>query len=114
MLTLDLNDAAGRTAYLAGFHAAQAFISEVTSRSVKTHRGVHGELHRLTKGLPDFDPELRSFLSQTYNLKSIADYETGPGFEVSAERASRAVEHAGRFVDFFDKRLAADLADRKS
>jgi uncharacterized protein (UPF0332 family) len=28
MLTVDLNEAAGRTAYLAGFHAAQAFISE--------------------------------------------------------------------------------------
>ena len=28
MLGVGLNDAAGRTAYLAGFHAAQAFIFE--------------------------------------------------------------------------------------
>jgi uncharacterized protein (UPF0332 family) len=28
MLSVGLNDAAGRTAYLAGFHAAQAFIFE--------------------------------------------------------------------------------------
>jgi uncharacterized protein (UPF0332 family) len=33
------NEAAGRTAYLAGFHAAQALISERTGRAVKTHRG---------------------------------------------------------------------------
>jgi hypothetical protein len=35
------HDAAGRTAYLAGFHAAQALISERTGRTVKTHRGVN-------------------------------------------------------------------------
>jgi uncharacterized protein (UPF0332 family) len=45
MLTIELNDAAGRTAYLAGFHAAQAFISEKTGGSVKTHKGVQTELH---------------------------------------------------------------------
>ena len=30
MLSFNLNNAAGRTAYLAGFHAAQALISEKT------------------------------------------------------------------------------------
>ena len=39
LLRNDLNHAAGRTVYLAGFHAAQAFISEGTGRSVKTHKG---------------------------------------------------------------------------
>lgn len=39
MLTISLHDAAGRAAYLAGFHAAQALISEKTGRSVKTHIG---------------------------------------------------------------------------
>ena len=38
MLTIRLNDAAGRTAYLAGFHAAQAFISEKTGRTVSFGR----------------------------------------------------------------------------
>ena len=32
MLGVGLNEAAGRTAYLAGFHAAQAFIYESTAR----------------------------------------------------------------------------------
>jgi uncharacterized protein (UPF0332 family) len=72
MLKIDLNDAAGRTAYLAGFHAAQALISEATGRTIKTHKGVHGEFHRLTKDDPRLDAQLRAFLSKTYNLKARA------------------------------------------
>jgi uncharacterized protein (UPF0332 family) len=41
ILAIKLYGVAGRTAYLAGFHAAQALISERTGRSVKTHKGVH-------------------------------------------------------------------------
>jgi len=37
ILKIGLDDAAGRTAYLAGFHATQAFISEKSGRTVKTH-----------------------------------------------------------------------------
>lgn len=107
MLTINLNDAAGRTAYLAGFHAAQAFISEKTGKSVKTHKGVHSELHRLTKDEPHFDPALRVFLSQTYNLKVIADYEAGPGSGVSPERAREAVRPSKHFVAHFENALAA-------
>jgi uncharacterized protein (UPF0332 family) len=64
VLGIGLNDAAGRTAYLAGFHAAQAFISEVAGRSVKTHKGVRVELHRLMRNDPNFDFELRAFLDR--------------------------------------------------
>ena len=85
MLSIALNDAAGRTAYLAGFHAAQAYISEKTGKTAKTPKGVQSELHRLTKDNPHFDADLRPFLSQTYNLKAVADYETGPEAEVSPE-----------------------------
>ena len=106
MLTIPLHDAAGRAAYLAGFHAAQALISEKTGRSVKTHKGVHSELHRLTKDDPNFTPDLRSFLSQAYNLKAIADYETGPDAGISPERAVSAVETARRFVAFFENILS--------
>jgi uncharacterized protein (UPF0332 family) len=82
---IKLYDVVGRTAYLAGFHAAQAFISERTGKSVKTHKGVHAELYRLTRDNPLFDPELQSFLSRNYDLKAIADYEIGPEAEVSAD-----------------------------
>jgi len=98
MLTMSYNEAAGRAAYLAGFHAAQALISERTGRAAKTHRGVRTELHRLTKGDGRVDDELRAFLGFAYNLKAIADYETGPGSEVSPELATDALETARQFV----------------
>lgn len=107
ILAIKLYDVAGRMAYLAGFHAAQAFISEQTGRSVKTHKGVRVELHRLTRDEPGFDPDLRLFLAENYSLKTIADYETGPGAEVSPERATRAVHEARRFVAWFEHRLSA-------
>ena len=91
MLKVNLNDEAGGTANLAGFHAAQAFISENIGKSLKTHKGVQKEFLRLTKDDPRFSAYLRGFLSRAYNLKAIADYETGLGSEVSAERAAEAV-----------------------
>jgi uncharacterized protein (UPF0332 family) len=42
-------DEAGRAAYLAGLHAAQALIFERTSKVIKRHRGVQNELRRLTR-----------------------------------------------------------------
>jgi len=91
-------DEAGREAYLAGLHAAQALIVEATGKIVKTHRGVQREMARLTKDAPDFDIELRAFLGRTYNLKAIADYETGPGSKVSPESATDAMTTARRFM----------------
>lgn len=43
--------------------------------------------------------ELRAFLGRTFNLKKLADYETGPGSQMSAERAQEAIQTAQRFVD---------------
>ena len=91
-------DEAGREAYLAGLHAAQALIVESTGKLVKRHRGVQRELARLTKDALEFDPELRAFLGRTYNLKAIADYGTDSGSKVSAEIATQAIETAKRFV----------------
>ncbi|MBF0609270.1 MAG: HEPN domain-containing protein [Magnetococcales bacterium] len=72
MLNVGLNSDAGRTAYLAGFHAAQALIFERMGKTVKTHKGVQMEFMRLTKNEPSVPAELRIFLSQAYNLKAIA------------------------------------------
>ncbi len=91
-------DEVGRTAYLAGLHAAQAFLFETTGKVFKSHKGVQSEFSRLTKDDPRFTPNQRVFLSRTYNLKAIADYETGPGSEVTAERAASALEAAKKFV----------------
>jgi uncharacterized protein (UPF0332 family) len=106
ILRIDLYEAAGRTAYLAGFHAAQALIFEISGRIYKSHSGVHGEFSRLVKDDPRVDDDLRAFLGRTYSLKAIADYETGPGSHVSAESARDAIVTARRFID----RIAGLLA----
>jgi uncharacterized protein (UPF0332 family) len=92
-------DEAGPAAYLAGLHAAQAFVFETSGEITKSHKRVQSEFGRLTKGDPRFDMELRAFLGRTYNLKAIADYETGPGSRVSVESASAAIRTARRFVE---------------
>ena len=92
-------DEAGRAAYLAGFHAAQAFLFDTSGKVFKTHKGVQTEFARRIKDEPRFDMELRTFLGRAYNLKAIADYETGPGSQVSPESARTAIETARRFVE---------------
>jgi uncharacterized protein (UPF0332 family) len=92
-------DEAGRAAYLAGLHAAQAFLFETTGNVFKRHSTVQGEFGRLTKDNPRVDDELRAFLPQTYKLKAIADYEAGPDSTVSPEAAREAIATARRFVE---------------
>ncbi len=43
MLSAGLNEDAARTAYLASFHMAQAYIFERTGKTSKTHQGVRRE-----------------------------------------------------------------------
>jgi uncharacterized protein (UPF0332 family) len=93
------NDEAGRAAYLAGFHAAQALISERTGKIAKTHQGVNSQFNLLTMGDVRVDAELRRFLAQAYDLKAIADYQAGPGSIVPVERVEAAIATATRFVD---------------
>jgi uncharacterized protein (UPF0332 family) len=78
ILEIELGDDAGRAAYLAALHAAQALIFERTALVAKTHRGVHGQFLRLVAGEARFDDQLRRFLSEGYKLKAVADYEVGP------------------------------------
>jgi uncharacterized protein (UPF0332 family) len=46
------SDEAARAAYLAGFHAAQALISERTGRVAKSHSGVRSAFARLVRDDP--------------------------------------------------------------
>jgi uncharacterized protein (UPF0332 family) len=100
------SDEAGRAAYLAGLHAAQALIFERTGKIIKRHRGVQNELQRQVKDEPRFDPELRAFLGRTYNLKAIADYDTDPSTAITAEEAQETIKTAERFVARIDELLA--------
>ena len=103
---LHYTDEAGRAAYLAGYHAAQALIYDRTGREAKTHKGVHSQFNRLAKSDPRFDDELRRFLAQTYDLKAIADYEFGPDSAVPPERVEAAIAMAIRFVFCVESSLA--------
>ena len=104
ILDIELGDEAGRAAYLAALHAAQALIFERTRRVAKTHRGVHGQFLRLVAGEPRVGAELRRFLSEGYKLKATADYEVGPEAVVPLEEAAAAIQTAARFVE-----VVADL-----
>ena len=98
MLSVGLNEAAGRSAYLASFHAAQALIFERLGKVLKTHAGVHAEFLRLTRDDGRLEADLRVFLSRSYNLKAIADYETDPETAVTQERAADAIATGHRFM----------------
>lgn len=100
MLSVGLNAAAGRNAYLAAFHAAQALIFEATGKVAKTHRGVQAEFARLTRGEENLQPELRAFLGRAYELKTVADYEVGFSTPVTAERAEEALRLARRLLEW--------------
>ena len=105
MMGVGLTDDAGRAAYLAGLHAAQAFIFETTGHVYKKHSGVQREFSRQVKDDPRVDTSLRTFLFRTYQLKAIADYLTGPGSHVSAETARDAIRTARQLVECVAGRL---------
>jgi uncharacterized protein (UPF0332 family) len=98
MLAAGLNDDAGRAAYLAAFHAAQALLFERTDKVFNSHKGVNIEFLRLTKDDPQFSPEQRGFLSKAYDFKAVANYDTGPIAQVSPQEAVDALEAARAFV----------------
>ena len=114
MLHTCLNEDAGRAAYLACFHTAQAYIFERTDKVAKTHHGVQTEFRRLTRHDPSVDPDLRRFLDQAYDFKSAADYFTGPGGTESHEEAAEALETARRFVAHFEALVPTLAASSKA
>jgi len=101
MLRAGPNEDAARAAYLAGFHAAQASSFERVGRIFKTHRGVQKEFFQMVRKDPRADQDLRRFLSQAYEFKSIADYFSGPDPVTPPEEASEAIQTAKHFVAHF-------------
>lgn len=99
ILAVGEGEDAGRNADLAAFYAAQASIAERTGKDARTHNGVHAQFARLMKNKPRLGRELRQFLAQSYDIKSIADYGLGPDTDVPLDRAAAAIDAAERFVD---------------
>jgi uncharacterized protein (UPF0332 family) len=90
---------AAREAYLAGYHAAMAFVLEKTGKAAKTHSGLRSEFARLARIEPRIDPRLVGFLARAYTLKSAADYGVDPLAAISVEQASEASSVARQFID---------------
>jgi len=98
--TLPLPHIAAREAYLAVFHAAEAYIFEHTGKVAKTHRGVRSEFSRLARGDQTVSRDLITFLGTAYQFKTIADYSIGPAVTpISAAEATAAIITAGQFID---------------
>ena len=114
MLRVGLTEDAGRAAYLAGYHAAQAPIFEGNGAATKTHRGAQSEFARLARFEPGIDDELRRFLPRTYDLKAVCDYELGPDAVVPDEQAEAAIHEGGRFIACIAALLAAEATERRS
>jgi uncharacterized protein (UPF0332 family) len=88
---------AGRSAYMAAFHSAVAFIVARTSKSPKTHSGARSEFARLARDEPRISREQVSLLGWSYELKNVADYEQAA--TVSLTEAERAIDEAFRLVE---------------
>jgi uncharacterized protein (UPF0332 family) len=97
ILAAGIGEDAGRNAYLAAFHAAQALILARRGRIAKTHHGVHTSFHELATKEPSLGG-LPAFLSQAYGLKAVADYETGSDAGVPLDEASAAITIAEDFL----------------
>ena len=100
------SDEAGRAAYLAGFHAAQALISERTGRIAKTHAGVNAQFNLLAKDDPRIDAELRGFLPRAFDLKTTVDYVAGPDAFVLPEKVEAAITTVARLIGVITEMLA--------
>jgi uncharacterized protein (UPF0332 family) len=99
IIAISLPKVAARSAYYAGFHAAEALIIERTGKVAKTHSGVRSEFARLLKDSPDVEKELLRFLAQTYKYKEIGDYGVGHGAVVTDEEAKDAIDDAAHFIE---------------
>jgi uncharacterized protein (UPF0332 family) len=67
MLAAGWPDEAGRAAYLAAFHAAQAYIFDRTGKTVKSHAGLHGLFAQVASADTNFDATQGSLAACTYH-----------------------------------------------
>ena len=91
------SDEAGRSAYMAAYHAAMAFIAACTGTSPKTHSGARSEFGRLAREEPRITRQQVSLLGWTYELKNVSDY--GQPRTVAVEDAERAIDEAAKLIE---------------
>ena len=106
---LPLPHVAAREAYLAVFHAAEAYIFEQTGRVAKTHRGVRSEFAR-PKAEPRIGRDLVTFLGTAYQFKTRADYAIGSAAApIAHAEATAAIAEASHFIDSITHLLSPGL-----
>jgi uncharacterized protein (UPF0332 family) len=71
VIAIRLPAVAAKEAYLAAYHAAQAFVFEATSKVAKTHSGIRTLFARVAKDDPRIDPAFASHLANAYKYKEI-------------------------------------------
>ena len=97
---LPLPHIAAREAYLAVFHAAEAYIFEQTGKVAKTHRGARSEFARLSRAEPRIGRDLVTFLGTAYQFKTRADYAVGStATPITPAEAIAAMATTARFID---------------
>ena len=102
--TLPLPHIAAREAYVAVFHAAEAYIFEQTDKVARSHHGVHVEFARLARNEPRIGRDLVTFLRPPYQFKQRADYAIGPAAApITTAEAAAALADAARFIDTIAK-----------
>ena len=96
---IGLASVAARSAYYAGFHAAEAFIISRTGKIARSHGGVRSEFFRLAKDTQQVDQGFTTFLAQAYKYKEIGDYAVGTGAIITLSTADDAIKTAARLID---------------
>ncbi|HME22119.1 MAG TPA: HEPN domain-containing protein [Acetobacteraceae bacterium] len=107
---LPLPHVAAREAYLAMFHAAEAYIFEHTGKVARTHRGVRSEFARLARAEPRIGRDLVTFLGTAYQFKTRADYAVGStATPITSAEAAAAIATTTRFIDTIAQLLPPDI-----
>jgi len=96
---------AAREAYMAAFHAAEAFVVEKTGKVVKTHAGLRTEFSRLAQGPDDIGRWMTTFLANAFRFKSLSDYDVTQETPITLANAEALIVDARSFVELIAKLL---------
>ena len=100
---------AAREAYLAAFHAAEAYIFDKLVDPLKRIAGCDF-IQPTGRNEPRIALEYLTFLARAYELKSIADYSVGPTARpITNDDAARFIETAESFIDAIAQLLPPGL-----
>lgn len=101
---IDLYDHAAREAYLAAFHAAQAYVFFKNGKLAKTHSGLRSVFAQLSKENPAIERRFVRFLARGFEMKTAADYfNPDPVIQITSQEAEEAITIAADFIALIEK-----------